>query len=869
MKKKILILEILILMMLALALVGCSEKELHTHTFDQKVVSEQFLKVEATHASAAEYYYSCTCGEKGEESFTDGDPLAEHVFDQNIATETYLKHGATCSSKAVYYKSCICGEKGTETFTAGELLAHVYNQENVSISYRKSAASCTSKAIYYKSCVCGSYGEETFEFGAILSHTYDQEVATADCLKTAADCTHKAVYHYSCVCGEKAWFTFEHGDFVHACNQENHSDTFLKEPATCTSLAVYYKSCSCGQVRGTETFTYGSVLPHTYDQEVKTEAYIKTPGTLTEKTVYYKSCICGLKGTDTFEGEVVSPEDFYEGFTFAEYKNGYEITGYTGNKTVFTIPAHNSLPVLRIGEDAFKNCAGLKYVVIPSGVTSIGDGAFSGCTALETIVIPDSVEIIGNSVFDSCTRLVYTEFGNCKYLGNAANPHLVLVKASTTAAQSVTIHEQTKLILSFAFSGCKSLSSAINIPLNVKRIGEAAFYNINSSVTVASGHTVYEIQNNCLIEKATNTLIFGRKNTTTDCTIPTGVKIIGAYAFAGQTNIASVSISNDVECIEKDAFYGCSGLTALHIPAGVTSIGDRAFGSCNGLTQITVDSANTVYKAVGNCLIDIANQTVILGCKNSTIPTDAAEVTAIGDFAFYGCTGLTTLHIPANITAIGDRAFGLCSGLNQITVDSANMVYKAAGNCLIDIANQTVILGCKNSTIPTDAADVTKIGDFAFYGCTGLTALHIPAGVTSIGDRAFGYCSGLTSITVDSDNAVYDAVENCLIEKATDTLILGCKVSTIPDSVTKIADYAFAGCTGLQRIEIPVGVISIGENAFKDCPQNLTITVKEGNSNYRITNNSLMEIETMKIIFQFGVTNAGTLDGTGWSDLID
>ena len=43
---------------------------------------------------------------------------------------------------------------------------------------------------------------------------------------------------------------------------------------------------------------------------------------------------------------------------------------------------------------------------------------------------------------------------------------------------------------------------------------------------------------------------------------------------------------------------------------------------------------------------------------------------------------------------------------------------------------------------------VVKIGDWAFWKCTGLTSVTIPNGVTTIGDSAFRSCSGLTSITI-------------------------------------------------------------------------------------------------------------------------
>ena len=114
---------------------------------------------------------------------------------------------------------------------------------------------------------------------------------------------------------------------------------------------------------------------------------------------------------------------------------------------------------------------------------------------------------------------------------------------------------------------------------------------------------------------------------------------------------------------------------------------------------------------------------------------------------------------------------------------------------------------------------VTSIGDDAFRNCSGLISVSIPNSVTSIGSHAFQNCSGLTSIEVESGNPNYDSRNNCnaIIETSTNTLIAGCKNTIIPNSVKKIGEYAFYGCSGLTSLTIPNSVKNIGEYAFYGC----------------------------------------------------
>ena len=95
-------------------------------------------------------------------------------------------------------------------------------------------------------------------------------------------------------------------------------------------------------------------------------------------------------------------------------------------------------------------------------------------------------------------------------------------------------------------------------------------------------------------------------------------------------------------------------------------------------------------------------------------------------------------------------------------------------------------------------------------------------------DCAFFGCD-LLSITVSEGNTVYHSVDNCIIETASKTLILGCEKSVIPTdgSVTSIGDNAFGG-SNFTSIEIPDSVTSIGNEAFQQCHKLTSIKIPDG-----------------------------------------
>ena len=380
---------------------------------------------------------------------------------------------------------------------------------------------------------------------------------------------------------------------------------------------------------------------------------------------------------------------------------------------------------------------------------------------------------------------------------------------------SLTFADEVTSIPEGAFSYNENLTS-IAISASLTSIGLGAFSGSSGLNTIiidpdnqkyTSRGTVGGVTNtacNAIIEKGTD------PGTDTD-----------TYTLIRGCN--STIIPEDVTSINPSAFSDCKGLKSITIPASVVSIGSGAFDGCGGLESISVAAGNTTYDSRNNCnaIIETETNTLVRGCANTVFPDN---ISAIGNYAFRDCSNLESVTLPASVTSIGAVAFGECHKLTSVSIPASVTISDFA------------FLNCKKlATI--NMPNVTAIANQAFSGCNSLEAVALPESLTSIGTNPFEYCSSLTSIVVDEKNAVYtsrgkvnandesDTECNAIIEKRTDpdtntesnTLIVGCAGTTIPETVTSIGAYAFSSCYGLTEITIPSSITNIGSYAFRNC----------------------------------------------------
>lgn len=250
------------------------------------------------------------------------------------------------------------------------------------------------------------------------------------------------------------------------------------------------------------------------------------------------------------------------------------------------------------------------------------------------------------------------------------------------------------------------------------------------------------------------------------------------------------------------------------------------------------DGKGEVVETTDGLILSSDGRTLLFAPRELTSVAIPDCVTAIGDKAFDNHKKLDRVTIPPTVTKFGQFAFRWCDNLTgvfitnlaawcQLSFEMDNKPYDWDWDSPLWYAHNLYLNGSlvKDMQVPDG---VTSVGGHAFRGCTSLTRVRIPRGVSEIAPGAFADCGNLVRFEVEESNRRYKSVDGLLLTNDGRTLVAvpgGLERVEIPASVVSIGDWAFAGCGKLTKLTIPNGVTSIGYWTFKRCKSLASIAI--------------------------------------------
>ncbi|MCI7184163.1 MAG: leucine-rich repeat domain-containing protein [Prevotella sp.] len=202
-------------------------------------------------------------------------------------------------------------------------------------------------------------------------------------------------------------------------------------------------------------------------------------------------------------------------------------------------------PVTAFGDNAFKECGGLKSVTIPSSVTSLGESCFRGCSGLTSITIPSSVTSLGDNCFCCCIKF-----------------------------KSVEVPSSVLSMGSGCFENCENLVSA-KIEAQIGRLN-MTFADCYKLEKIELPQTITSLDNGC----------FNRCYGLTSFIVPNTVESLGSSVFAACTNLSYIEIPNSVKRIGMTCFGECKSLTSITLPLYLEDLSYYCFTQCENLKEV-------------------------------------------------------------------------------------------------------------------------------------------------------------------------------------------------------------------------------------------------------------------------------------------
>lgn len=598
---------------------------------------------------------------------------------------------------------------------------------------------------------------------------------------------------------------------------------------------------------------------------------VSVPATESQSGEDVRVCIRDASHTETRASSALGSD----GLSFSLNRDGteYSVHGILRDLlkgTVYIPDTYKGLPVTKILNNAFSSCNNIERVVfLGNNIKSVGSLAFNRCNNLESVDFSEGITSFDPYTFTYCPKLKSISFPSTAVsIGKTRDGRFIGIARNCPALESITVAEGNPVYR--VESGCL-IERATNtlllgtknavIPSSVTKIANSAFAgsgieSVNIHANIESiGHSAFSgckslkeltFENGKLtVIGFNNYTIFGGCTSLERVVLPENLTAIQGYAFQDCTSLKEVVFGNNLQTISGNTFRNCNNLTVCNIPASVTAISPRAFSAAT-FAAMTIDADNPVYFKDNNCIIERETNKLIAGANYAAIPdyvtfigsyafenrnfesiTIPANVTGIGAYAFKGCASLKTVIFEggSKLEAIGEHAFENCTSLTSIMLPlGLRKIYSSAFYQCTALTSVTfgermggLILGGASDS------SLESIGAFAFT-FTKLNSFVIPKTVTEIGYGAFE-SEKLTSLTVVEGSASYKMQNGCLIEIATQKVLVVLSGGTVPDTAKIIESYAFYACTD-ARIVIPASVEEMNSSALFGLTSAQTVVIK-------------------------------------------
>lgn len=298
-----------------------------------------------------------------------------------------------------------------------------------------------------------------------------------------------------------------------------------------------------------------------------------------------------------------------------------------------------------------------------------------------------------------------------------------------------------------------------------------------------------------------------------------------AGAFSSLTNLKRLILPAGFSSVAPFVAAGCSSLVSIELPENYSIIGEGAFSGCQSLPCIP---ESPVCKSVGKdsfsgsgiSVFDFSSiETIGESAFNSTnigYALDLSPVKTIESEAFNDCKYITSVSFGNHLTRIGDSAFEGCSGLSGILTIPSSCI--AIGSSSFYGTNITSI------TIPQECIEI-GVNPFLntpwFYNArlnaTADEVIYLNHIALAYNEDRTAHPSDGWSITLsfkDGTTTIADGFRHYFSSYGND------KITSLhlPSTLKRIGNNAFQYILSkTEELELPENLESIGENAFYGC----------------------------------------------------